>query len=77
VRFTSPAPRILPTIGAPSRTALLIPLATFPLVYYVVAYMERYRAPIDWILLLLAAAGVWDMIRTRMRGEIARNCGVW
>jgi len=43
---------------APERAALLIPLATYPLVYYVVAYMPRYREPIDWIFLLLAAGAL-------------------
>ena len=31
---------------------------TFPLVYYVVAYLPRYRVPIDWILYLLAGKAV-------------------
>ena len=40
----------------PQRAALLIPLATYPLVYYVVGYEPRYRQPLDGLLLLLAAA---------------------
>jgi hypothetical protein len=43
----------------PQRVVTLIPLAGFPLVYYVMAYMPRYRIPIEWILLLLAGAAVW------------------
>jgi len=54
--------RVLPGMSVPQRAALLIPLATFPLVYYVVAYMPRYRVPLDWILLLLAAAAVWSWV---------------
>ena len=48
-----------PTLGAPQRTALLVPLLTYPLVYYLVAYMPRYREPLDWLLLLLAGAAIW------------------
>lgn len=48
----------LPRLSVPQRAALLLPLATFPLVYYIVAYMPRYRIPIDWILLLLAGAAI-------------------
>lgn len=54
-----------PALTVPQRTALLIPLVTYPLVYYVVAYMPRYREPIDWIFFLLAAATVWRLIRGR------------
>jgi 4-amino-4-deoxy-L-arabinose transferase-like glycosyltransferase len=46
--------RILPTLAAPGRAALVIPLATFPLVYYVVSYVAHYPAPLAWLLLLLA-----------------------
>jgi 4-amino-4-deoxy-L-arabinose transferase-like glycosyltransferase len=38
--------RILPALAAPQRAALLIPLVTYPLIYYVVAYMPRYRVPV-------------------------------
>jgi MFS family permease len=48
-----------PAISVPGRAALLVPLLTFPLVHHVVAYMPRYREPIDWIFLLLAGAAVW------------------
>jgi len=40
----------------PQRAAVLIPLVTYPLVYYVVGYEPRYRQPLDGLLLLLAAA---------------------
>ena len=50
--------RILPTADWPTRAAILVVPITFPLIYYVVAYMPRYREPIDWLLLLLAGAAV-------------------
>ena len=50
--------RILPALNAQGRALLLIPLATYPLIYYVLAYMPRYREPIRWILFLLAAAAI-------------------
>ena len=49
----------LPRLDAASRAALLVPLATFPLVYYLLAYTPRYRVPLDWLLLVLAGAAVW------------------
>jgi len=57
--------RSFPTMAAPQRAALLIPLLTFPAVYYLLAYMVRYRIPIEWILFLLAGAGVWHGIAGR------------
>jgi len=54
--------RIIPSMAIPQRAALLIPLATYPLIYYVVAYMSRYRVPLNWILLVLAGAEVWYWI---------------
>lgn len=67
------ARRILPVLSAPQRAALLIPLATFPLVYYVVAYMPRYRLPVDWILLMLAGVEVSYWIR-RWQPEVRHGC---
>jgi hypothetical protein len=61
------AVRALPRLAAPQRAALLIPLATYPLIYYIVAYMPRYRIPIDWILLLFAGAAVWGWFGSRPR----------
>ena len=54
--------RSFPRITIPQRAAFLIPLATYPLIYYFVAYMPRYRIPIDWILYILAGAAVWGLI---------------
>ena len=50
---------------------LLIPLATFPLVYYVVTYMSRYRIPLNWILLLFAGAEVWHWMKRRRVRRLA------
>jgi hypothetical protein len=65
-----------PTLAAPQRAVLLIPLITFPLVYYLVAYMPRYREPIDWIFFLLAGAALWRWIGgrgTRMAGTASTD----
>ncbi|UCC53949.1 MAG: hypothetical protein JSV68_08245 [Anaerolineaceae bacterium] len=55
--------RTFPGLTIPQRAAFLIPLATYPIIYYVMAYMPRYRVPIDWILFILAGAAVWSWIR--------------
>jgi len=57
------AVRTLRAVSIPYRAALLIPLATYPLIYYVVTYMSRYRQPLDWMLLVLAGAEVWRWIK--------------
>ena len=54
--------KILPKLTVPQRAVLLIPLLTFPLIYYFVAYMPRYREPVDWILFLFAGTFVWNWI---------------
>jgi len=54
--------RILPALDAPGRAALLIPLAAFPLIYYVVSYVAHYPAPLAWMLLLLAGYEVRSWI---------------
>jgi len=48
--------RSWPRLSVPQRAALVIPLVTFPLVYYVVGFEGRYRQPMDGLALLLAAA---------------------
>lgn len=50
--------RTIPRLTLPQRAAILIPLGTYPLVYYLMAYLPRYRVPIDWILFILAGAAV-------------------
>lgn len=52
-------------LSIPQRAALVIPLAGYPLTYYFVAYMPRYRMPIDWILLILAGAAVWNQLKPK------------
>ncbi len=46
------------SLSLPQRAILVVPLLTYPLIYYIVAYMPSYRAPIDWILFILAGAGI-------------------
>jgi len=60
--------RVFPSLTIPQRAALIIPLATYPAIYYFVAYMPRYRMPIDWLLYMLAGAVVWGWIRYKGRG---------
>lgn len=59
-----------PSLAVPQRAALLIPLFSYPLIYYLVAYMPRYREPLNWIFLLLAAAAVWDWLDRRRAGVV-------
>jgi hypothetical protein len=59
--------RTWPWLSVPQRAALLIPLATFPLVYYVVGFEARYRQPMDGLQLLLAAAAFVAPRRVRAR----------
>ncbi len=47
--------RTLPRLGVPRRAGLIIPLATFPLIYYIVSYVEHYPIPLTWMTLLLAS----------------------
>jgi hypothetical protein len=51
--------RVLPILTLPQRIILLTPLLTYPLIYYLVPYMPRYRTPFDWILLMLAGVEIW------------------
>lgn len=46
-------------LDLPQLAAVLIPAATFGLIYYAVTYMPRYRIPIDWIFFMLAGAELW------------------
>jgi hypothetical protein len=59
--------RSFPRITIPQRAAFLIPLVTYPLIYYIVAYMPRYRIPIDWILYILVGAAAWQLIGVPLR----------
>jgi hypothetical protein len=50
-----------PDLDGIRRGALVIPLLTYPLVYYILAYMPRYGEPVRWILFLLAGSAFWRM----------------
>jgi hypothetical protein len=63
----------LPGMALPQRAALLLPLICYPLAYYVIIYMPRYRIPLDWILLLLAGAAVWRWMNGRGDLEDSRS----
>jgi hypothetical protein len=54
-------------LAPPQWAVLLIPLATYPLIYYIVVYMFRYRIPMNGILLVLAGAAVWYWIERSRR----------
>jgi hypothetical protein len=56
------AVRAFRTLPAPRAAALLIPLLTFPPIYYLVPWQHRYRFPIEWILYLLAGYAVLGLI---------------
>lgn len=59
-----------PALTTPQRAVLIIPLAAYPLTYYFVAYMPRYRMPIDWILLILAGAAAWNRIMPKPERKV-------
>ena len=58
--------RALPLLSVPQRVAILIPLVTYPLVYYLVGFEARYREPMDGLSLLLAATAFFAPFRLRM-----------
>jgi hypothetical protein len=58
--------RAWPVLDPPRRAALLVPLVSFPVVYYVVVFMPRYSAPLTWLLLLLAAVELWHWAGGRL-----------
>ena len=58
------------TLSMPQRAIFLIPLVTFPLIYYLVAYMPRYRVPINWILFILGGITVWHWIKHEQETEL-------
>jgi prepilin signal peptidase PulO-like enzyme (type II secretory pathway) len=50
--------RALPGMDRPTRAAIVIPLAAYPLVTYLVAWIPRYLFPLSGLLLVLAAGEV-------------------
>ena len=65
--------KIIPALSTPQRAALIIPLLTFPVVYYLVSYEPRYRIPIAWILHLFAGTAVWELVRGPENADLALN----
>ncbi len=64
------------TLKVSQRATLLIPLITYPAIYYFMAYMPRYRIPIDWLLYLLAGALIWrvlSMMHPDKSGNLRRD----
>ena len=47
------ARRVFANQSLPQRIALLTPLITYPLIYYLVPFMPRYRMPMDWMIFML------------------------
>jgi hypothetical protein len=64
--------RALPGLPGTPSAALLIPLLTYPLIYYLVPWQHRYRFPIEWILFLLAGAALWSWRGSRSGDTEAR-----
>lgn len=60
--------RIFQLLSLPQLTVILVPLLTYPLIYYLVPYMPRYRTPIDWMIFTLAGVEIWYWI-----GRIAKE----
>ncbi len=60
------------SLSLPQRAALMVPLLAYPLIYYVVAYMANYRAPIDWILYILAGAAISRLAAAALGRLLAR-----
>ncbi len=48
----------LTSLDMHQRAVILIPLITYPCVYYFVPFMIRYRMPLNWLFFLLAGAAV-------------------
>ena len=67
--------RVLPGLPTSRVAALLIPLLTYPLVYYLVPWQHRYRFPIEWILFLLAGAALWSWRGSRSGDAAGRSAG--
>jgi hypothetical protein len=53
------ARRAWPLLNERQKAAFVVPLVSFPLVYYVVGYEARYREPVDGLLLLLAGSALF------------------
>jgi hypothetical protein len=61
-----------------ARLVLLVWLVMFPLVYYLSAYSERYRIPLQWAILLPAGYAVselWRQLRFKLRARQSGRLG--
>jgi hypothetical protein len=54
-------------LSLPQKAVLIIPFITYPAIYYFMAYMPRYRIPINWLIYLLASAGSLEIIKLSLR----------
>jgi len=54
--------RIFLLISVPQLSVILVSLLTYPLIYYLIPYMPRYRTPIDWLIFMLAGVEIWHWI---------------
>jgi hypothetical protein len=57
--------RVFRQLSLPQRIVILVPLLTYPLIYYLVPYMPRYRTPIDWLIFILAGVEVWYWVGSK------------
>jgi hypothetical protein len=60
----------LRNLAAPAASWVAVILVTFPLVYYLVNWSSRYRAPMEWVLVFLAGVaigGIFDKFLARPR----------
>lgn len=60
--------RAWPKLTAPQRAAIVVPLAAYPLVYYLVGYVPRYLFPMSVVLLVLAASQAVAWVRREREG---------
>jgi hypothetical protein len=60
--------RAWPRLTAPQRAAIVVPLAAYPLVYYLVGYVPRYLFPMSVVLLVLAASQAVAWVRREREG---------
>jgi hypothetical protein len=67
--------RALRSVTVPQRAALLIPLATFPLVYYLVGYSARYVFPLCGLLLILAGFRISSWVGWNETEPVPHNGG--
>lgn len=69
--------RIFRSQSLPHRIAFLTPLIAYPLIYYLVPFMPRYRSPIDWTIFMLLGVGIWYWLRPKkaLADNASQNLG--